>query len=233
MAVSRDRDLITVAGLAVPWNTRATLNYWGDTFELAPGSLELHGTDAGQVPLLLDHRPNPFGYGTGFESRDDGLHATFAVPRAELDDPAVARAVRQMGNGVRTGLSIGAELTAWDEQPGETKWDAHLVVTAGTLLEVSSVVIPRFAGARHEPVAAGVLDVFGAYRTAVAELADDDDDDGEQLEQDDQGDDDAGDDEDQADDDAGDDDEDDEADQATDQEDQTMPTTATGPRPTG
>lgn len=144
---------ITVTALAAPWNVTATLNWWGDTFELVPGSLRAAGP-AGHVKFLLDHTNRAFGFASSFESDDEGLWATMHIPREELDDPDVARAVRQMTNGVRDAVSVGAQILEADESPGADRGSTHYLVTSAELLELSSVVIPRFAAARVARIAA-------------------------------------------------------------------------------
>jgi len=153
-----DAGPITLEGLAVPWNVTVRMNYWGDTFAFRPGSLD--PPVPAHVKLLLDHRPKPFGFGTGFEQRPEGLWATMAIPREELDDPEVAAAVRQLGNGVRDALSVGVEVVAAEETESGKGWDAvtHYDVTEGRLMELSSVVVPRFTDARVARIAASLTD---------------------------------------------------------------------------
>lgn len=168
---------LTFSGLAAPWNVRAQLNWWGDTFELAPGSLR--AARPSDVKLLADHRDHAFGYATALESTDDGLVATFAIPRGELDDARTASTVRQMSNGVRDALSIGASIEAADEQPGEERGTVHYVVTAARLVEVSSVTAPRFEGARHPPIAASLRATEAGPDDDEQEQEEPDDDDAE------------------------------------------------------
>lgn len=170
---------ITVAGLAVPWGVKARFNWWGDTLELAPGSITV--AEASRVKFLLDHRSKAFGYGESFTRSDVGLDARMTVPRDELDDPEIAAAVRQMGNGVRDALSIGFTITEADESYDKHADSVHYVVTAANLVELSSVLIPMFADARHQPVAATRRWSFAAD----AEPDDDDDDDGDPADDDD------------------------------------------------
>lgn len=138
--------------MALPWGVTVQLNWWGDTVDFAPGSI---GTDQpARVKFLLDHMSHAMGYGVAFDNAPDGLMATVAIPRAELAEPATARAVRQMGNGVRDALSVGVVIEAADVEPGPERGTDHLTVTAGRLVELSSVLIPRFDDARHGPLAA-------------------------------------------------------------------------------
>lgn len=156
---------VTVTALALPWSTTVTLNYWGDTVEFLPGSVTVPAELAARVKFLLDHRPHPMGYGVEFRSTAAGLEATFAIPREELVDPDTARAVRQMVNGVRDAVSIGADLVAYTEHQVDPRaGTVHLQVTEAELFEVSSVVLPRFADARIASIAAA------ARRPAALEL---------------------------------------------------------------
>jgi hypothetical protein len=102
-AVGPDADVsrpVRVSGLAVPWSTVVQLNWWGDTVEFSPGSID--PPVAGFVPFLLDHTDHAMGFGVSFTNTPAGLEAVMQVPADELDDPDTARAMRQMGNGVRT-----------------------------------------------------------------------------------------------------------------------------------
>jgi phage head maturation protease len=141
---------ITVTAFALPWAAIVDLNLWGDTVEFAAGSIA--APDAGRVPFLADHDNHPFGYGVAFVDDGAGLVATMAVPRDELADERTAAVVRQMRNGVRTAVSVGVAL---DEITKTDKGDHdHYVVNRGRLLELSSVVVPRFDDARVQSIAA-------------------------------------------------------------------------------
>ena len=144
---------ITVTALALPWGAIVDLNVLGDTVEFAAGSLT--ATDPGRVPFLADHDNHPFGYGVSFVDDGNGLVATMAIPRDELADARTASVVRQMRNGVRTAVSVGAVL---DDVTSTDKGDhTHFVVNRGRLLELSSVVVPRFDDARVQSIAASNL----------------------------------------------------------------------------
>lgn len=147
-------DPIVLTALAVPFDVVGVLNWWGDTYEIAAGAFDV--AEPGRVKFLLDHSNTAFGFGAEFHevtSPTAGLAATMHVPRAELDNPDVARAVRQMANGIRDAVSIGARIVEADETEGEG-FASHFVVTAAELLELSSVVLPMFADARVASIAA-------------------------------------------------------------------------------
>jgi phage head maturation protease len=155
---------VRVSGLAVPWNVVVQLNFWGDTVEFAPGSVD--PPTAGYVPFLLDHSDHAMGYGESFTATADGLDATMVVPADELDDPDTARAMRQMANGVRTALSIGALIETADRSDGDDGAD-HYTVTAARLLELSSVLVPRFDDARVSSIAATALHTRGGFMSTT------------------------------------------------------------------
>lgn len=149
-ATSSDAGPIVVSAQAVPWAVTAPLGF-GDTVEFAAGSVAVPA-DAARVPFLADHDNHAMGYGVAFTSTAAGLDATMAIPRDELDDPRTAAAVRQMRNGVRSAVSVGVDVAAY------TVTDAgdhdHYVITAATLRELSSVLVPRFDDARVATIAA-------------------------------------------------------------------------------
>jgi len=155
---------VRVSGLAVPWNVVVQLNFWGDTVEFSPGSVD--PPTAGYVPFLLDHSDHAMGYGESFTQTADGLDATMVVPADELDDPDTARAMRQMANGVRTALSIGALIEQADRSDGDDGAD-HYTVTAARLLELSSVLVPRFDDARVSSIAATALHSRGGFMSTT------------------------------------------------------------------
>lgn len=157
-AAGVDGPLVLEVPCALPWDVEVRANAWGDVISFAPGSVDTAG-DASRVKLLLDHRPKPFGY--GLELTDDGtrLGARMAIPRDELADPEIGATVRQMRNGVRDAVSVGVDLLAYTSEPIDPDDRSFFAperirVTAAELLELSSAVIPRFAEARHRPLAA-------------------------------------------------------------------------------
>ena len=156
-ASSLDGDApIRVAGLALPWSTAVPLNAWGDTVEFASGSVD--PPHPSRVKFLLDHDDHAMGFGVSFTVEADGLHAVMEVPRAELVDPATATAVRQMGNGIRDALSVGVIVDKADPRPGRRRRPLHR--RAATLVELSSVLVPRFDAARHDRVAASLRNAY-------------------------------------------------------------------------
>jgi len=148
-------DPIVVQALAVPFNVAGTLNWWGDTYEIEAGAFDV--TEPGRVKMLLDHSRTAFGFGAEFHDvtkPTPGLMATMHIPRAELDHPDVMRAVRQMANGIRDAVSIGARIIEADQDDGADEFTSHYRVTKAELLELSSVVLPMFSAARLDSIAA-------------------------------------------------------------------------------
>lgn len=163
-AAADDAADVILTGQAVPWGVTADLNWWGDTFEFAAGSITVAHAD--RVPFLLDHGSHAMGFGQSFVDDGAGLQATLVVPAAELADVDTARAMRQMGNGVRSALSVGAVIEAADVH--DMKDHDHYVVTVARLVELSSVLVPRFDDARLSSVAASALTRGNPFMTTTA-----------------------------------------------------------------
>lgn len=131
----------TITGVAVPYGETANLG--GTVYTFTAGSL----TQARQrTPLLLGHdRNRPIGVLVDLVDTPTGALARFSVDAGAEGDLALAQAA----SGSRGGLSIGAEIV-----DGTTGADGVVTVTAASLLEVSLVSIPAFAGADVMQVAA-------------------------------------------------------------------------------
>jgi HK97 family phage prohead protease len=135
----------TITGVAVPYGETANLG--GTVYTFTAGSL----TQARQrTPLLLGHdRNRPIGVLVDLVDTPGGALARFSVDAGAEGDLALAQAA----SGSRGGLSIGAEIV-----DGTTGADGVVTVTAASLLEVSLVSIPAFAGADVMQVAADKTD---------------------------------------------------------------------------
>ena len=131
----------TIEGIAVPYNESANLG--GTTYTFDRGSLSAART---RTPLLLGHdRNRPVGVMTELADTPTGAIARFRVDQGAEGDLALEQAT----TGSRGGLSIGAEIiTAEDTGNGVVN------VKAASLLEVSLVAIPAFAGSAVTSVAA-------------------------------------------------------------------------------
>jgi hypothetical protein len=131
----------TIAGTVAPWNVYGTVST-GQRIAFAPGSLTL----GERVKLVLDHDPTkPVGVITGAPtSTAAGQTAGFRVPPGPLGDQALTEAAE----GLRDGLSVGAEI----EDATET--DDGLYVTAARVRHVALLSEPAFDDARVTNVAA-------------------------------------------------------------------------------
>jgi len=102
------------------------------------------------APLLLDHDPTrPIGRTRGMIDAPGELRASFLVAATGLGDDALTLAAA----GVRTGLSIGAVVDAYDLGDVDPETGIpELIVTAGHARETSLLTFPAYATARAEPI---------------------------------------------------------------------------------
>jgi HK97 family phage prohead protease len=134
-AVAVDRPARTVAGMAVPWAVPALVQGADLPLMFVRGSLEIDE----RARLLLAHDPSAaVGRPLWWGDAPKGLRAGFQISRAPIGDDVLADAE----DGIRDGLSIGADLYDVTEQSG------YLIVRAGLVREVSIVGMPAFASAR-------------------------------------------------------------------------------------
>jgi len=154
---------IVLTALALPWGRTVALNWWGDTVAFDRGAVDTSGAP-GRVKFLRDHVPagsHLMGVVTDWSDRVDGLHAAVAVPREELADPNTATALRHMRSGLRDGVSVRVE---WGDDetvtavPGARGAEHHQVHGGARIVELSSVVLPRWDDARVTAVAAAAAD---------------------------------------------------------------------------
>lgn len=151
---------VMVTALALPWGQTVALNWWGDTVAFDRGSVDTTGAP-GRVKFLRDHTPagsHLMGVVADWSDRADGLHAAVAIPREETADPETGRALRHMRSGLRDGVSVRVE---WGDDgetvtpvPGTRGASHHQVHAGARIVELSSVVLPRFDDARVTGVAA-------------------------------------------------------------------------------
>lgn len=138
-AVEVDQDARTITGLILPYGVLARRTSVGQLMFQA-GSLH-HHPDLGRIKLLIDHDgKRSVGYCTALEQSTDGVTATFHVPEGAEGDAALAQAA----NGVRDGLSVGADILMMHKAAD----GSHSVVTKGYLQETSLVALPAFGDAR-------------------------------------------------------------------------------------
>lgn len=98
-----------------------------------------------RVPMLISHDSDrPIGLLASHERNATGISATFALIATGTADQALIEAAA----GVRNGLSVGLDVTAYTETPD------GLIVEGATLRETSLVTFPAFDSARVADVAA-------------------------------------------------------------------------------
>lgn len=137
-----------ITGLAVPWNVTARVST-GQSVRFERDSIRL----ASHVAFIDVHDGTaPTGYLLQAESTHAGLVATFQLGTGPLADAAL----RDAGELVRTGLSVGVDI-ADPANPPLVESDGTLVFTRerpALLHEVSLLAIPAFDLARVSDVAA-------------------------------------------------------------------------------
>jgi len=138
--VQADAARRTISGLVSPWDTYAHVST-GQVVAFAPGSLVM----GDRVKLVLDHDPTqPVGVLAGSQATPAGQTASFRVPGGPRGDEALADAAE----GLRDGLSVGAEIDAADET------DQGLYVTRARVRHVALLSEPAYDTARVTAVAA-------------------------------------------------------------------------------
>lgn len=137
-----DAESRTISGKIVPFGGEIGNTSVG-AVAFTEGSIAFG--DPSEVKLLLEHdRRQPIGRATSIETRPDGLYATFSVAPTTRGNDALVEAA----TGLRTGLSVGVEVTASKPVNGT------LVVAKSVLHEVSLVESAAFKSAAVERVAA-------------------------------------------------------------------------------
>src|SRR3954447_970753 len=103
--LTADAATRTITGRIVAYGARGNTSAGPTVF--AAGSIG--PAVPGHVALLLEHdRERPVGYGTALTDSAAALDASFHVPPGPLGDQVLADAAA----GLRTGLSVGVEITA-------------------------------------------------------------------------------------------------------------------------
>ncbi|MFT3876197.1 MAG: HK97 family phage prohead protease [Propioniciclava sp.] len=134
-----DTTARTLSGIILPYGVIAQRTSMG-AVRFAAGSIR-HHPDLKRIKLLIDHdRTRAVGYATAIEQDEDGVRATFHVPAGDAGDEALAKAA----NGIRDGLSIGANLTMHHRGADGVITE----VTEAALDEVSLVSLPAFTDSR-------------------------------------------------------------------------------------
>lgn len=139
-------SLSRLSGRAIPYNTRANIGWFLETF--LPGSLGKSIRESAKaLPLNLFHNAStfPIGAAESWDERDDGLYGVW-----KLDDhPDAQRAAKLAADGVLNFLSIGfapvENRTDWtvDDLTGMD----HAIRREARLLETSLVSTPAYKDA--------------------------------------------------------------------------------------
>lgn len=134
-----DTKARTISGLVLPYGVLAQRTSAG-AVRFAAGSVR-HHPELKRIKLLVDHdTTKAVGYAVELEQDDEGVRATFHLPKGDAGDEALAKAA----NGIRDGLSIGADLTMHHKSADGVITE----VTEATLNEVSLVSLPAFTDSR-------------------------------------------------------------------------------------
>jgi HK97 family phage prohead protease len=142
-----DTQRRTIEGIAVPYGETAQ-KFW-QTFEFAPGALQLPAITS-RNKLLRDHDySQAIGVLTFAEDRPDGVFVRYRVAGGPEGDRALALAA----DGVLDGLSVGTDFEDADTIPHPRKPGVTYVRRADWL-ETSLTAMPSFDGARVTRVAA-------------------------------------------------------------------------------
>lgn len=141
---SVDREHRVITGTALIYGIPA--NNGAGTFTFRPGSVTWKKSAVNRVKLLRDHDWGSL-LGAAMDIKEDGTRLTtkFKVARGPAGDQALAEAE----DGALDGLSVGLDITDWEENE-----DGTYDVLAATLNETSLTPRPAFDDARLTSVAA-------------------------------------------------------------------------------
>ena len=135
---SADSESRTITGRVVTWNETGSTSAGLTTFK--PESIATKN-----VKLLLEHdRTRPIGKVLSMTATEQGIDATFKIAETTAGNDALVEAA----TGLRDGFSVGVKVNAHDFV------DGVLVVSKGSLDEVSLVSEPAIDSARVSQVAA-------------------------------------------------------------------------------
>jgi HK97 family phage prohead protease len=134
----------TVTGIALPYNTEATVS-GGQVVSFLPGSLPAEG----KAPKLYMNHDSTQAIGLVTERTDDeeAMYFTAKVSTTALGDEALVLAA----DGVLDSVSVGVNPTKFTFND-----DGTMIVEAADWLELSLVPQPAFAGATITDVAASI-----------------------------------------------------------------------------
>ena len=133
-----DAESRIISGRIVTWNEEGNTSAGRTLFKA--GSIQPKN-----VKLLLEHdRTRPIGRVMEMVETPKGIDARFKIANTTAGSDALEEAATQL----RDGFSVGISVDSWDNK------DGVMVVSAGTLDEVSLVSEPAIASARVSDVAA-------------------------------------------------------------------------------
>ena len=160
-SIECSEDRREISGKIVPMGTGEIGNTNLGAYVFESGSIDI--ADVSKIRLLSQHdMKKPVGKMISAEERDGGIYATFKLSRSTGGNDALVMA----SEGLVTGLSIGAEITA--SKPSR---DGYTVVTAAKLKEVSLVTEPAFKSAQVLEIAAEEVSPVEETQTTESETA--------------------------------------------------------------
>lgn len=136
----------TITGLAVPWDTTATLS-GGEVVQFLKGSIS---EDASSVKLLEFHDDTRvIGKVTALASTDEGLMFEAKIAPTRAGDDALAL----LAMGALDSVSVGAIPVRY-----KTAADGTMLVSEARMVELSVVTVPAYAEAQVYSVAASATE---------------------------------------------------------------------------
>jgi len=141
--ISASNEERTITGRIVTWNEEGATSAGLTSFSQ-------NSIKAKNVKLLLEHdRTRPIGKVLSMTETPQGIDATFKIAQTTAGNDALIEAA----TGLRDGFSVGVMVDAWDDT------DGVMVVSKGSLAEVSLVTDPAIASAVVTDVAASEQEI--------------------------------------------------------------------------
>jgi HK97 family phage prohead protease len=135
-----------ITGLVVPFGKTGNTSAGPVMFELG----SINNPDPAPVKFLLQHdAARPIGQAVEFQVTPGGITGTFKISNTTAGSDALIEAA----DGLRDGLSVGAQIDEYTMEAGVMK------VTAARIVEVSLVHAPAFSDALVTDVAASENEV--------------------------------------------------------------------------
>lgn len=154
--VTADAARRTITGVVAPYGEIGNTSAGPVVFE-AGAFYEL---DASSVKFLLEHdETRPIGRATALMSNSDGIVGAFRIAGTTAGSDALIEAAE----GLRDGISVGANLEEWVVR------DGAIIVSRAKIVEVSLVHRPAFTTARVLDVAASDADAVSTDAPSAPE----------------------------------------------------------------